>query len=543
MWRRATLAWLTCAVLGLVAAPAWADDRSDCNGDKIDVAIAACTRVIRAGKSTGRDLAMVYYGRGRSYRLMRDNDRAIADYNESIKLNSSYPHAFLGRGNAWKSKKDLDRAIADFSEAIRLDPKFASAYFNRGDAYDDKGDTTRALADLDAAIRLDPNDSDSFILRGVLWKKKGDLDRAIRDYTEAIRLDPKSSMAYFNRAISLDDKEQTAGAIADLDQSLRLDPSFLSAYNFRGSLHRKNNDLERARADYNVVLASKDPASEGLRQTARDRLAALPSFETTSTPPKNDATTPPANNVISALSNALTPQTPIRRAALVIGNSAYKAVPALPNARRDAETVAASLRQVGFESVKVELDLTREGLINALRLFAREADRADWALIYFAGHGLEVGGTNFLIPVDARLETDRDVNFEAVPLDAILSSVESAKRLRLVLLDACRDNPFASQMRRNGATRSIGRGLARVEPDSGTLVVYASKHGEVALDGDGQNSPFVSAFVKNLPQPGVEIRRLFDLVRDDVMEATRRRQQPFSYGSVPGREDFYFVSR
>src|SRR5687768_12814183 len=116
MWRRATLAWLTCAVLGLVAAPAWADDRSDCNGDKIDVAIAACTRVIRAGKSTGRDLAMVYYGRGRSYRLMRDNDRAIADYNESIKLNSSYPHAFLGRGNAWKSKKDLDRAIADFSE-------------------------------------------------------------------------------------------------------------------------------------------------------------------------------------------------------------------------------------------------------------------------------------------------------------------------------------------------------------------------------------------------------------------------------------------
>ena len=247
--------------------------------------------------------------------------------------------------------------------------------------------------------------------------------------------------------------------------------------------------------------------------------------------------------MISALSNVLTPQTPIRRAALVIGNSAYKAVPALPNARRDAETVAASLRQVGFDSVKVEFDLTREGLINALRLFAREADRADWALIYFAGHGLEVGGTNFLIPVDARLETDRDVNFEAVPLDAILNSVESAKRLRLVLLDACRDNPFASQMRRNGATRSIGRGLARVEPDSGTLVVYASKHGEVALDGDGQNSPFVSAFVKNLPKPGVEIRRLFDLVRDDVMEATRRRQQPFSYGSVPGREDFYFVAR
>jgi tetratricopeptide (TPR) repeat protein len=543
MRHRLLLPFLACALLGLAAFPAWADDRSNCNGDKTDAAISACTRVIRSGKSTGQDLATVYYARGRSYRLMGDNDRAIADYNESIKLNSSYAPALLGRGNAWKSKGDLDRAIADFSQAIRVDPKFASAYFNRGDAYDDKGDTTRAISDIDAAIRLDPGDADSFILRGVLWKKKGDLDRAIRDYTEAIRLDPKSSMAYFNRAIALGDKEQTTRAIADLDQSLRLDPGFLRAYNFRGSLHRKNNDLERARADYNVVLASKDPASEGLRQTARDRLAALPSFEAAETLPKGDASAPLGNNVVPALSNVLTAQTAIRRAALVIGNSAYKAVPALPNARRDAETVAASLRQVGFDSVKVELDLTREGLINALRLFAREADRADWALIYFAGHGLEVGGTNFLIPVDARLETDRDVNFEAVPLDAILSSVESAKRLRLVLLDACRDNPFASQMRRNGATRSIGRGLARVEPDSGTLVVYASKHGEVALDGDGQNSPFASAFVKNLPKPGVEIRRLFDLVRDDVMEATRRRQQPFSYGSVPGREDFYFVSR
>jgi tetratricopeptide (TPR) repeat protein len=275
MLRRAPVALLACAVLGLVA-PAWADDRSDCNGDKSDGAIGACTRVIRAGTSTGRDLAMVYYARGRSYRLMGDNERAIADYNESIKLDSRYAPAFLGRGNAWKSKRDFDRAITDFSEAIRLDPKFTSAYFNRGDAYDDKGDTTRALADLDAAIRLEPNDADAFILRGVLWKKTGDLDRAVRDYTEAIRLDPKSSMASFNRSITLDGQGETTKAIADLDQSLRLDPGFLRAYNFRGSLHRKNNDFERARADYNAVLASTDPASERLRQTARDRLADLP---------------------------------------------------------------------------------------------------------------------------------------------------------------------------------------------------------------------------------------------------------------------------
>jgi tetratricopeptide (TPR) repeat protein len=531
MLRRAPLIALACAAIGIVS-PAWADDRSDCSGDPNESAIAACTRVIRSGRSKGDDLALVYYGRGRSYRLMGDNDRAIADYNESARLNPRYAPVFLGRGNAWKSKRELDKAVADFTEAIRVDPKLTSAYFNRADALDDKGETDRALADLNSAIRLDDKDADSFILRGVLWKKKGDVEKAITDYTEAIRLDPKSAIAYFNRAISLEDKGETTRAIVDLDQSIRANPKFLRAYNFRASLHRKNGDIERARTDYNFVIASTGPDPDNARQTARDRLAALPSYGVASVTPSD----PPKAPTVLTLPQG-------RRIGLVIGNSAYKAVPALPNARRDAETIAAALRQVGFESVKVEVDLSREGLINALRLFSREADRADWALVYYAGHGLEVAGTNFLIPIDAKLETDRDVNFEAVPLEAIMNSVESAKKLRLVLLDACRDNPFVNQMRRNGATRSIGRGLARVEPDSGTLVIYASKHGEVALDGDGLNSPFVTAFVKNLTKPGVEIRKLFDLVRDDVMEATRRRQQPFSYGSVPGREDFYFVSR
>jgi tetratricopeptide (TPR) repeat protein len=530
MLRHASLIALASAVI--LVSPAWADDRSDCNGDPTDAAIGACTRVIRSGQSKGHDLAMVYYGRGRSYRMMGDNDRAIADYNESARLNPGYASVFHGRGNAWKAKKELDKAIADFTEALRVDPKLTSAYFNRADALDDKGETDRALADLNSAIRINDKDADTFILRGILWKKKGDVEKAITDYTEAIRLDPKSSIAHFNRSISLDEKGETVRAIVDLDQSIRFDPKFLRAYNFRGQLHAKTGDNQRARADYNHVLTTTDPSGESARQTARERLAALPSYGVASVTPKD----PPKDPVVVTLPKG-------RRIGLVIGNSAYKAVPALPNARRDAETIAAALRQTGFESVKVELDLTREALINALRLFSREADRADWALVYYAGHGLEVAGTNFLIPIDAKLETDRDVNFEAVPLEAILNSVENARKLRLVLLDACRDNPFVSQMRRNGPTRSIGRGLARIEPDSGTLVVYASKHGEIALDGDGLNSPFVTAFVKNLTQPNVEIRKLFDLVRDDVMEATRRRQQPFSYGSVPGREDFYFVSR
>ena len=148
---------------------------------------------------------------------------------------------------------------------------------------------------------------------------------------------------------------------------------------------------------------------------------------------------------------------------------------------------------------------------------------------------------NYIIPVDAQLKVDRDVDLETVDVGKVLSSVEGARRLRLVILDACRDNPFASQMRRTMATRSVGRGLARMEPEAGTLIVYAAKHGEVALDGTGMNSPFVEALTRRIQErPTQEIRRLFDLVRDDVMESTRLKQQPFSYGSLSGREDFYF---
>jgi uncharacterized caspase-like protein len=116
--------------------------------------------------------------------------------------------------------------------------------------------------------------------------------------------------------------------------------------------------------------------------------------------------------------------------------------------------------------------------------------------------------------------------------------------LRLVILDACRDNPFANQMKRTltVASRSVSRGLAAIEPEAGTLVVFAAKDGETALDGDGVNSPFAAAFVKNLQTPGVEVRRLFDYVRDDVMDVTNRKQKPFSYGSISGRQDFYFVA-
>jgi uncharacterized caspase-like protein len=233
-------------------------------------------------------------------------------------------------------------------------------------------------------------------------------------------------------------------------------------------------------------------------------------------------------------------------------------VPALPNPQRDAEAIAGALRKVGFDVVTVSSDATREQLIEALRQFADEAEKSDWAMVYYAGHGIEVGGTNYLIPVDAKLATDRDVQLEAVSIDQVLVGVEGAKKLKLIVMDACRDNPFVPQMRRTtsaqltmgiqsggapaAGTRSVGRGLAEVKPEGAMLVVFAAKHGQLALDGESTNSPFATAFVQRVPTPGVEINKLIRLVRDDVMEATAGRQEPFTYGSLPGREDFFFVA-
>jgi uncharacterized caspase-like protein len=219
------------------------------------------------------------------------------------------------------------------------------------------------------------------------------------------------------------------------------------------------------------------------------------------------------------------------RVALVIGNGAYQNVTHLTNPTNDAKLIADTLQQDGFRVTLVD-DVDRDGLAKALRTFGHQANNADWAVIYYAGHGIEMGGMNYLVPVDAKLETDQDVGLEALPLDQVLKAVEGAHALKLVILDACRNNPFAS------LGRSVGRGLARVGAPS-TLVAYSAGEGAIALDGDGADSPYAVALAKRLAEPGVEISKMFRLVRDDVQDATGKNQDPFTYGDLPG-QDFYF---
>ncbi len=224
-----------------------------------------------------------------------------------------------------------------------------------------------------------------------------------------------------------------------------------------------------------------------------------------------------------------------KRVALVIGNSAYQHVPRLPNPANDAGAVGILFKSAGFDSVEVQENLGVNEMRRVVRNFSDSVRDADIAVIYYAGHGMETGGINYLIPVDASLRRDIDVEDEAVSLDRLLQVMEPAKRLRLVILDACRDNPFTRSMARTMASRSIGRGLARVEPaTSDTLIAFAAKAGLTAADGDGAHSPFTTALLKYLVTPGLDVRLAFGRVRDDVLASTGNKQEPFVYGSLGG---------
>ena len=231
------------------------------------------------------------------------------------------------------------------------------------------------------------------------------------------------------------------------------------------------------------------------------------------------------------------------KVALVIGMSDYSTVVKLDNTLNDARGVSETLTEIGFEVTTV-LDSTGDQLRSALDDFSFRSETAELALIYFAGHGVEVQGENFLIPIDAKVSSNKDVQRQAVSLTDMLDVVSSARKMRIVILDSCRNNPFGDALdmiaasddaTSNTPTRSTGRaGLAPPSPDRGTLVAFAARDGEVALDGSGSNSPFALALMDSLTKPGLEISLMFRQVRDEVLQSTQNQQEPHTYGSLPG---------
>lgn len=225
-----------------------------------------------------------------------------------------------------------------------------------------------------------------------------------------------------------------------------------------------------------------------------------------------------------------------RRVALVIGNSSYRNAPPLQNTVNDARDMAVALRRVGFEVVD-GIDLDKRGMDMALTKFARLAQDADAALFYFAGHGLQFNGQNYLVPVEAKLEDEVSLQYEMTRLGDVLTALNFAKGVKVLVLDACRNNPFVSQLAKGSRNVSVDRGLAPIARAQGMVIAYATQANDVAADGTGRNSPFTSALVQEIQQPGLEVAALFRRVQKRVYDETAGRQTPELSLSLLG--DFY----
>jgi tetratricopeptide (TPR) repeat protein len=413
-----------------------------------------------------------------------------------------FASSLLVRARAWFEKRDFKRSIADYSAAAAvMQPPDAAVLAARAYVHYLDGNLSEAIADIELAFKIDDNSVTALATRGVMRMREGKYKESVDDFSKAASLKPRDAAIYEYRASSLRSMGRLEEAVADYRVALSLDPGNA----------RVREELEL------TIERSRGVLSESNESQSREGGSA-----------QNG-----------------------RRIALVIGNSKYRHAGHLSNPSRDAVSIGGALRAVGFDSVETVFDLDRAAMMAALQRFGRESSAADLSLIYFAGHGIEVGGTNYLVPVDARVDNIQSISGQLVNLEFLLQSAQRAARVSLILLDACRDNPFTTEISvKSAASRTlalggvpvdVGRGLARVEPQPGTLVVYATKHGGVALDGDSENSPFASSLERRIIQiPAIEIRRLFDYVREDVFEATARQQQPFSYGSLPAREDFFF---
>jgi hypothetical protein len=231
-----------------------------------------------------------------------------------------------------------------------------------------------------------------------------------------------------------------------------------------------------------------------------------------------------------------------KRVALVIGNAAYQHTASLPNAVNDADDMAVALKKVGFDVIAVK-NVDKRSLEKAMADFGRLAQQADAALVYYAGHGIQFQGLNYLMPVDARLEDEYSINYELTRIDDVLFALSKARGVRILVLDACRNNPLAERLSSRGVKRDFvqTRGLARIEAPRGMLVAFATQSDQIAADGAGRNSPFTGALLKEIEEPGIEIATLFRRVAIDVNQATGGRQLPELSISMSG--EFYLNTR
>jgi tetratricopeptide (TPR) repeat protein len=504
-----------------------ADTLGDCRQfENKDRTISGCTAFLRRNPENGN----VYYNRATAYASKGDYDRAIADFDRAIELDPANGSAYNSRGIAHRHRGEYDQAILDHTRAIELDRTDEKAFNNRGLAYSRKGDANRAIADYTKAIELNPRYAAPYNNRAWAYYKSGKAAQGLPDVERSIELRPDHAQDLDTRGHIFEAMGQRSKALADYNAALRVQPDLVSSLWARGQIYEVQGLPSLAIADYKRLIELKEDAERPEREheKAHARITALENNEMASAPvikPGGGTSQKP-------------PQEIGRRVALVIGNAQYQTAGALTNPKTDASAVAAKLGLLGFAVIS-KYDLGAAEMRKALSEFEDKAAGADWALVYYAGHGMEMEGKNWLIPVDARLAKSNDVPDETIALDRVLDRVHGARKLRIVILDACRSNPFVSRIVMAGGKRALNRGLAPIEPEHGEVVFYAARDGSVAADGDSDHSPFATALLRHLDEEGVELGRFFRKVTSTVLSTTNPKQEPFVYGRLPD-EDFYF---
>lgn len=491
-------------------------------------------------------------GRGYCYQQLDRHTDAIRDFGQSIANNNeNLDFVFNNRGWSYALLKDYDHAIKDFDQAVKLNPNLVEALLRKGWCLQQVDLHAEAVKAFDLAINQQTNYTQAWYLRGVSKAALNYHREAILDYNKVLSQSPTDQEALLARALSRIALEKFPEAIDDCATLIRANPDHTDAYNTRGYCLLQQNKNSEALTDFNKCLTLK-PQGVHLVYTNRGQayvklqmyrealadyqqaLLLLPNH------PEAVAGRQQAERLLNpggVVGTSVTRQSNLlNRYALVIGNSGYLYTKTLSdNPLNDAKDMGKRLQELGFTVTQVS-NATRRQMQDALQAFSNSARHADVITIFYAGHGIENGGVNYLIPTDARIDSLKNVKNEAVALDDVFSHLRRCEaKVTLVFLDACRNNPFRSWSvnRATDPLEEAKRGAFTNPPPLSVdeVVFYATQPKEVAGNGSSRNGDLTRGLLDNLRR-GTELTEMWRGVTNTVMHNTNRVQKPYFSGSL-----------
>jgi tetratricopeptide (TPR) repeat protein len=518
--------------------------------------------------------ASYHAARGDALKTAKAYPLAIAAYSKAIALDANQAGSYEGRGLAHLATLNIEKAVVDFDKGIKLNPKSSLSYAGRAMANYLRDDVSQGLADAEGATKLSPNDAYMLTIAGLGHVANQDWDKAKQFFEQAQAADANFSQATQGLAeVTLEQGDPDA-ALTLLDNALLQAPNDTAPYSTRGHIVLAKGRIDEAISNFEKALAGDNLNGESywglglayakLGDTEKARMNLEESLKPYRLLPYQRKRAEAALQELATLGGGKsdlgavaakqdepfvkTPDIkkaidPGKRIALVIGNGAYENANNLPNPTKDSTAVAAMLRNMGFDVLEGQ-NLKLPDMQAMLRSFAEKSEQADVSLFFYAGHGIEIGGRNYLIPIDAKMESATSVDFELVDVNtSIVKYLGGKSRTGIVMLDSCRNNPLAKTLTRAfGKTRAVtvGKGMAPMTAeDGGLLIAFATTPGEVAEDGEGENSPFTTALLKHFPTPGVELEQMMKRVKKDVFTSTEERQQPWVNSAL--RDEIYLV--